>query len=118
MKQDDAGLFSRDMRWASLVSCRSIVASLGSCGSTTNSVFRIGATATNIKTLIGASVFIGTATSVQLAYPVIIGELVPIKDRGYWYAVTLVPVIPFAFFGAFLGRSQQETFLTATRPLI
>lgn len=64
----------------------------------------IAATAQNISTLIGASVFIGIAAAVQLSYTMIIGELVPIKDRGYWYAVTLVPVIPFAFFGAFLCK--------------
>lgn len=65
----------------------------------------IAATAQNISTLIGASVFIGIAAAVQLSYTMIIGELVPIKDRGYWYAVTLVPVIPFAFFGAFLSHN-------------
>ena len=34
----------------------------------------------------------------------VIGELVPIKLRGYWYFVTVIPVVPFAFFGAYLCK--------------
>ncbi|EXJ87481.1 hypothetical protein A1O3_04441 [Capronia epimyces CBS 606.96] len=65
----------------------------------------VAATASNIRTLIGASVFIGIAASVQLSYTMIVGELVPIKHRGYWYFLTLIPVIPFAFFGAYLSHN-------------
>lgn len=68
----------------------------------------MAATATQIPTIIGASVFIGIAAAVQLSYTMIIGELVPIKHRGYWYFVVLIPVIPFAFFGAYLCEYDRN----------
>ena len=68
----------------------------------TDQAHSIAATANDITTIIGASVFIGISAAVALSYTMIVGELVPIKHRGYWYFITLVPVVPFAFFGAFL----------------
>ena len=67
----------------------------------------IAATARNIPTLIGASLFIGFAAAVQLSYTMIIGELVPVKSRGYWYFFTVIPVVPFAFFGAWLCERER-----------
>jgi hypothetical protein len=67
----------------------------------------MAATAKDIRTLIGASLFIGFAAAVQLSYTMIIGELVPIKLRGYWYFITVIPVVPFAFFGAYLCENPD-----------
>jgi hypothetical protein len=64
----------------------------------------MSATAKNINTLIGASVFIGFQGAVGLSYFMLVGELVPIKDRGFWYFAILIPCTPFALFGAYICK--------------
>ncbi|KAH0829694.1 hypothetical protein AYO21_10601 [Fonsecaea monophora] len=67
--------------------------------------FIVSAVARNISSLIGASVLIGLAASVSLTFYSAAGELVPIKDRGYWYFAIFVPVIPFGMFSAWLAHN-------------
>ena len=62
------------------------------------------AVAKSIPTIIGGNVFIGIAAAVSLSFYYAAGELVPVKDRGYWYFAIFVPVIPFAMIGSFIGK--------------
>jgi len=62
----------------------------------------IGATAKNIDTLIGANLCNGLASAGQLSFSIILGELVPNKQRG--------PIVTFVFLSAlpFSGELSLE----------
>ncbi|KIV81319.1 hypothetical protein PV11_03511 [Exophiala sideris] len=66
--------------------------------------FIVCATARNVQAIIGGNVFIGIAAAVALSFYSGAGELVPVKDRGYWYFAIFVPVLPFAMFGAYIAH--------------
>jgi MFS family permease len=65
----------------------------------------LGATAQNMKTLIGSSVLAGLAASVQLSFPIVIGELVPNRHRAVANGVILLTAVPFSVFGPVIARS-------------
>jgi len=56
----------------------------------------IGATAKNIDTLIGASLCNGLAAAGQLSFGIILGELVPNKQRGPIVTLVFLSSLPFA----------------------
>lgn len=75
----------------------------------------IGATApgTNgINQLIGANVLIGLASAGQLSFNYMIGELVPVKHRGYAVAGIYLCAVPFFGFGPVIAR----IFIARTGP--
>lgn len=65
----------------------------------------IGATAKNIDTLIGANLCNGLAAAGQLSFGIILGELVPNKQRGPIVTLVFLSSLPFAVFGPIIARS-------------
>lgn len=65
----------------------------------------IGATAKNIDTLIGANLCNGLAAAGQLSFGIILGELVPNKQRGPIVTLVFLSALPFAVFGPIIARS-------------
>ncbi|KIX06645.1 uncharacterized protein Z518_04621 [Rhinocladiella mackenziei CBS 650.93] len=63
-------------------------------------------TANNLNTLIGGAVFIGMAAVSGSTYQIYIGELVPIRHRGYWNSLILVPTLSLQSFGPVVGKSR------------
>lgn len=68
----------------------------------------IAATAPNMDALIVSSIFIGPASSLSVAYMIYLGELVPIKHRGYWLFIMLLSVIPFQWFAPLIGKQDPS----------
>lgn len=64
----------------------------------------IGATAPNVGTLIGASVFTGLAAAAQLSFNYTLTELVPIKHRFYVLTGIFLAAAPFSCFGPYISR--------------
>jgi predicted MFS family arabinose efflux permease len=56
----------------------------------------IGATAQSIEVLIVANLFNGLAASGQLSFGIVLGELVPNKQRGPWVTLIFLSSLPFA----------------------
>ncbi|KAH8601602.1 fungal trichothecene efflux pump [Bisporella sp. PMI_857] len=69
----------------------------------------IGASAQSVNQLIGTNCLNGLAAAGQLSFSVIIGELVPNKQRGPFNALVLSTSIPFAVFGPPVARSFYES---------
>ncbi|KAF1362122.1 TRI12-domain-containing protein [Lizonia empirigonia] len=70
----------------------------------------VGATATNVNTLIGAQVFTGLAAGFQLSSFWVLSELVPIKYRLAAVSTCYIFSIPSGSFGAKIALSfQNET---------
>jgi hypothetical protein len=55
-----------------------------------------GATAKNIDTLVGANLMNGIAAAGQLSFGIILGELVPNKQRGPIVTLVFSSSMPFA----------------------
>lgn len=56
----------------------------------------VGATATSINALIGANLCNGIAAAGQLSFGIVIGELVPNKQRGPAITIIFLSSLPFA----------------------
>jgi MFS family permease len=65
----------------------------------------VGATAKSIDQLIGANACNGLAAAGQLSFGIILGELVPNKQRGPIVTLTFFSSMPFAVFGPVIARS-------------
>src|ERR1700761_2517547 len=65
----------------------------------------VGATAQSINQLIGANACNGLAAAGQLSFGIILGELVPNKQRGPIVTLTFFSSMPFAVFGPVIARS-------------
>lgn len=63
--------------------------------------------------LIVSSIFIGPASSLSVAYMIYLGELVPIKHRGYWLFIMLLSVIPFQWFAPLIGEQGSGDVQTS-----
>jgi MFS family permease len=68
----------------------------------------IGATARNVNTLIGANVLNGIGAAGQLSFPIILGELIPNKQRGPANGVVFLTSMPIAVFGPIIAREFIE----------
>ncbi|EHK97415.1 putative Uncharacterized MFS-type transporter yusP [Glarea lozoyensis 74030] len=68
----------------------------------------IGASAQSVNMLIGTNCLNGLAAAGQLSFSVIIGELVPNRQRGPFNALVLSTSIPFAVFGPPVARAFYE----------
>ncbi|KAH8651859.1 fungal trichothecene efflux pump [Tricladium varicosporioides] len=68
----------------------------------------IGASAQSVNMLIGTNCLNGLAAAGQLSFSVIIGELVPNKQRGPFNALVLSTSVPFAVFGPPVARAFYE----------
>ena len=64
----------------------------------------VGATAQNINTLIGANLLNGIAAAGQLSFGIVLGELVPNKQRGPIVTLCFYSSLPFAVFGPLIAR--------------
>ncbi|ORY17850.1 trichothecene efflux pump [Clohesyomyces aquaticus] len=69
----------------------------------------VGGTAKNINTLIGANLMNGLAAAGQLSFGIVLGELVPNKQRGPVLTLVFVSSLPFAVFGPIIARKFIET---------
>jgi len=65
----------------------------------------VGATAKDINQLIGANGCNGLAAAGQLSFGIILGELVPNKQRGPIVTLVFFSSMPFAVFGPVIARS-------------
>lgn len=65
----------------------------------------VGATATSVDQLIGANGCNGIAAAGQLSFGIILGELVPNKQRGPIVTLVFFSSMPFAVFGPVIARS-------------
>ncbi|OQV10662.1 hypothetical protein CLAIMM_14629 [Cladophialophora immunda] len=63
------------------------------------------ARAQNIPTLIGGNVFLGVASSTQLSFYIVMGELVPMKHRYLATSALYIFVIPGSGFGPVMAES-------------
>lgn len=68
----------------------------------------VGSTAQSINQLIGANACNGLAAAGQLSFGIILGELVPNKQRGPIVTLTFFSSMPFAVFGPVIARSFIE----------
>jgi MFS family permease len=68
----------------------------------------LGASAQSVNTLIATNCLNGLAAAGQLSFNVIIGELVPNKQRGPFNAFVLSTSVPFAVFGPPVARALYE----------
>ncbi|RDW83435.1 fungal trichothecene efflux pump [Coleophoma crateriformis] len=65
----------------------------------------IGCTAQSINTLIAANACNGVAAAGQLSFGIVLGELVPNKQRGPIVTLVFLSSLPFAVFGPIIARS-------------
>ncbi|KAF2644786.1 fungal trichothecene efflux pump [Massarina eburnea CBS 473.64] len=65
----------------------------------------VGGTAKNIDTLVGANLLNGIAAAGQLSFGIVLGELVPNKQRGPIVALVFFSSMPFAVFGPIIART-------------
>lgn len=68
----------------------------------------IGASAQSIEMLIATNCINGIAAAGQLSFSVVLGELVPNKNRGIFNAIVLSTSVPFAVFGPPIARAFYE----------
>lgn len=61
-------------------------------------------TAKDVPTVIGGSVFIGLAASVQLTFTFVIAELVPNKFRPVVNSILFIVTLPFGAFGGLIAQ--------------
>ncbi|KAK3636702.1 hypothetical protein LTR56_014003 [Elasticomyces elasticus] len=74
----------------------------------------IGASAQSIEMLLATNTLNGLAASGQLSFNVILGELVPNKQRGTYNAIVLSTSVPFAVFGPPIARAFYENVPSLT----
>lgn len=65
----------------------------------------LGATAQSINQLIAAGCFTGFAATFQLAFPIVLGELVPYKRRAHVNGFVFFCCLPISAFGTVIARS-------------
>jgi MFS family permease len=65
----------------------------------------IGSCAQNVAMLIVANIFNGVAAGGQLSFGIVLGELVPNKQRGPIVTLVFCSSLPFAVFGPIIARS-------------
>jgi predicted MFS family arabinose efflux permease len=65
----------------------------------------VGATAKSIETLIAANACNGVAAAGQLSFGIVLGELVPNKQRGPIVTLVFMSSLPFAVFGPIIARA-------------
>lgn len=68
----------------------------------------IGASSQSIEMLIATNCINGLAAAGQLSFSVVLGELVPNKNRGLFNAMVLSTSVPFAVFGPPIARAFYE----------
>jgi MFS family permease len=64
----------------------------------------VGGTAHTIETLIAANALNGVAAAGQLSFGIVLGELVPNKQRGPIVTLVFMSSLPFAVFGPIIAR--------------
>lgn len=64
----------------------------------------VGATAKSVETLIAANACNGVAAAGQLSFGIVLGELVPNKQRGPIVTLVFMSSLPFAVFGPIIAR--------------
>ncbi|KAH3999819.1 hypothetical protein HBI81_086880 [Parastagonospora nodorum] len=64
----------------------------------------VGSTAHSIETLIAANALNGVAAAGQLSFGIVLGELVPNKQRGPIVTLVFMSSLPFAVFGPIIAR--------------
>jgi hypothetical protein len=70
--------------------------------------FQIGSAAQSVNMLIATNTINGLAAAGQLSFPIVLGELVPNKQRGPYNALVLSTSVPFAVFGPPIARAFFE----------
>ncbi|KAH8595966.1 fungal trichothecene efflux pump [Bisporella sp. PMI_857] len=65
----------------------------------------VGCTATSINALIGANLCNGLGAAGQLSFGIVLGELVPNKQRGPIVTLVFLSAAPFAVFGPAIARA-------------
>jgi MFS family permease len=65
----------------------------------------ICAVAQDIPTLIGGTTLIGIGASTQVSFPIVVGELVPMKYRFYANALIFIICIPGSGFGPAIANA-------------
>lgn len=73
----------------------------------------MSATANNVNTLVGGSVFMGLAASSQVLFTILAQEIVPNKYRGYAQGSCLLFIFPAIGCGPIIGRSFVARFGTS-----
>ena len=68
----------------------------------------VSATAADINTLIGASLFIGIGGATQVLYPLLVHEIVPNKYRGFAQAAIMAAVFPTLGLGPAFARMMVQ----------
>jgi MFS family permease len=64
----------------------------------------VGGTAHSVETLIAANACNGVAAAGQLSFGIVLGELVPNKQRGPIVTLVFMSSLPFAVFGPIIAR--------------
>ncbi|CAK7202848.1 hypothetical protein SEUCBS139899_005575 [Sporothrix eucalyptigena] len=65
----------------------------------------LGATAQSINQLIASGCFTGFAATFQLAFPIVLGELVPYKRRAHLNGFVFLCCLPISAFGTIIART-------------
>ncbi|KAK3071322.1 hypothetical protein LTR53_008827 [Teratosphaeriaceae sp. CCFEE 6253] len=74
----------------------------------------IGASAQSIEMLLATNTLNGVAAAGQLSFNVILGELIPNKQRGTYNTIVLSTSVPFAVFGPPIARAFYENVPSLT----
>ncbi|KAL5119952.1 hypothetical protein ACEQ8H_002050 [Pleosporales sp. CAS-2024a] len=69
----------------------------------------VGGTAHSVNTLIAANAFNGVAAAGQLSFGIVLGELVPNKQRGPIVSLVFFSSMPFAVFGPIIARKLIDS---------
>jgi MFS family permease len=75
----------------------------------------VGATAHSINTLIAANACNGVAAAGQLSFGIVLGELVPNKQRGPIVTLVFMSSLPFAVFGPIIARKFIDSTVAGWR---
>lgn len=67
----------------------------------------LGCTAHSINQLIAAGAFTGLAATFQLAFPIVLGELVPFKRRAHVNGFVFLCCLPTSAFGTIIGMQSS-----------
>ncbi len=68
----------------------------------------LGAAAQSVNMLIATNTLNGLSAAGQLSFSVVLGELVPNKQRGPYNNLVLITAVPFAVFGPPIARALYE----------
>jgi MFS family permease len=75
----------------------------------------VGAMAHSIETLIAANACNGVAAAGQLSFGIVLGELVPNKQRGPIVTLVFMSSLPFAVFGPIIARKFIDSTVAGWR---